>query len=273
MSLTPEEIHENVRDAYGQVAANQASCCAPSCCAPESDVRQHAQAIGYTQAQVDLAPEGANLGLGCGNPTALAALQPGEVVVDLGSGAGFDAFQAAAQVGETGRVIGVDMTPEMLALARRNAVEAQVADRVEFREGTIESLPVVADSVDVVLSNCVINLSTDKGQVFREAWRVLKPGGRLAVSDIVLSEPLPESLSTLAAAYAACLGGALVADEYLDAIAAAGFEDVQWTRVPAAALFSASDPTVAAVADVVGAERVAALAQTVWSYKIEARKP
>ncbi len=274
MPLTPEEIRSTVREAYGRVATTRSSCCAPSCCDGEpSDLRQHARSLGYADADIDLAPEDANLGLGCGNPTALAALQPGEVVLDLGSGAGFDAFQAAAKVGETGRVIGVDMTPEMLALARKNAVEAGLADRVDFREGAIEALPVVDDSVDVVLSNCVINLSPDKGRVFQEAFRVLRSGGRLAVSDIVLSEPLPAGLDTLASAYAGCVGGAMVADDYLAAIEQAGFADVRWTRVPAADLFNLSDPLIQAVAADVGLETLNRVAGTVWSYKVEARRP
>ena len=276
MPLTPEEIRSTVREAYGRVATTRSSCCAPSCCDGEpSDLRQHARSLGYADADIDLAPEDANLGLGCGNPTALAALQPGEVVLDLGSGAGFDAFQAAAKVGETGRVIGVDMTPEMLALARKNAVEAGLADRVDFREGAIEALPVVDDSVDVVLSNCVINLSPDKPKVFAEAFRALKPGGRLHVSDILLTEALPAEVRDSVAAYMACVGGAMLADDYLGALAAAGFTDLKFTRVPAGGMLeaSASDPVTRAMLEEFGLDRARALADTVYSYKIEARKP
>jgi ubiquinone/menaquinone biosynthesis C-methylase UbiE len=220
-------------------------------------------------------PEEANLGLGCGNPTAIAGLRAGEVVVDLGAGAGLDAFLAAARVGPTGRVIGVDMTPEMLARARENAARAGLARTVEFREGIIEELPVASGSADVVISNCVINLSADKERVFREAFRVLRSGGRLAVSDILLSEPLPEDVRGLAAAYVACVGGAMVAEDYLAAIARAGFVDVRTSRTSAALLYEGfvADPTIAAAIDAIGRERVAGIAATVYSYRIEARKP
>ena len=196
-------------------------------------------------------------------------------MLDLGSGAGMDAFAAAAQVGPTGRVIGVDMTPDMLARARRIAVERDLADRVEFREGLIEALPVTDASVDIVLSNCVINLSPDKPQVFREAFRALKPGGRLAVSDIVLTAPLPEATAGAVSAGVGCVAGADLADDYLAAIEAAGFVDVTWTRTPAAGLLAdlTSDPTVAAIAAAIGPDAVQRAAESVWSYKVQARKP
>ncbi len=270
-----EQVRQTVRDAYGSVAENaSSSCCGPSPCCP-GEPTQYAEQIGYSSSDLADVPEGANLGLGCGNPTALAALKPGEVVLDLGAGAGFDAFIAAKQVGSEGRVIGVDMTPEMLARARENAVKAGVASHVEFREGTIEQLPVVANSVDVIISNCVINLSPDKAQVFREAFRVLKPGGRLAVSDIVLSEPLPEDIARIAAVYVGCIGGALVEKEYLGAIEAAGFVAVDYTRSSAAVLLEAmtADPMAQTVIEQLGQDRVAAIAKTIYSYKIEARKP
>jgi SAM-dependent methyltransferase len=269
MPDNPEKVRDLVRERYGKAASKQSG----GCCG--SNAESLAKSIGYSREEIESAPEGANLGLGCGNPTALAALQPGETVLDLGSGAGFDALIAAPRVGPTGRVIGVDMTPEMLERARINAVQAGYAGTVEFREGTIEALPVAAGTVDVIISNCVINLSPDKPAVFREAFRVLKPGGRLAVSDILLSEPLPEDIRELAAGYVACLSGALVESEYLDAMTSAGFEDIRWTRTPASMLFDSStlDPEALAIAQQVGSDRLRELADTVWSYRLEARKP
>ncbi len=262
---TADGIREVVQGYYGAVAEEGLG--------GFSDPEAFAGAIGYQPDEIEAAPAEANLGLGCGNPTALAELGEGEVVVDLGAGGGFDALIAARKVGPTGRVIGVDMTPAMLERARRNAVELGVAKYVEFREGLIEALPVVSGSADVVISNCVINLSTDKDAVFQEAFRVLKPGGRLAVSDIVLSEALPEDLKGLATAYAGCVGGALLEDDYLGKIRAAGFEDVTWERTSAAPLLDAADPLVAQVMEAVGRERLEALAGSVWSYRIRARKP
>ncbi len=276
-------IREMVRDSYGQVAAKRlpSGCCTPStdeasgCCEPGATRRDVSEAIGYTSDQLDSAPDDANLGLGCGNPTAIASLREGEVVLDLGSGAGLDAFIAAGQVGETGRVIGVDMTQEMLALARKNAVGAGLEGRVEFREGIIEALPVTSDSVDVLISNCVINLSPDKPAVFAEAFRVLKPGGRVAVSDILLDRPLPEPVKQLASVWAGCVAGAEVADTYLGHLETAGFTDVRWTRTSAAGMLQGvlSDPTLKQAIEAVGLERAQALAETVWSYRIEATKP
>ncbi len=199
--FSAEEIRTSVRDRYGAVANKQGSeCgCASSCSTP---------ALGYTAEELSAAPEGANLGLGCGNPQAIAALKPGETVLDLGSGGGFDCFLAARAVGESGKVIGVDMTHEMVALARANAAKASLGN-VEFRLGEIEHLPVADASVDVIISNCVINLSPDKPQVFREAFRVLKSGGRLAVSDMVASGRLPDELRGDLASYSACVAGGL----------------------------------------------------------------
>jgi SAM-dependent methyltransferase len=182
--------------------------------------------IGYSPEELAAVPEDANLGLGCGNPTALAGLKPGETVLDLGSGAGIDCFLAARKVGPAGHVIGVDMTPEMLDRARDNARKSGL-DNVEFRLGEIENLPVADNTVDVILSNCVINLSTDKPRVFREAFRVLKPGGRLMVSDLALKKPLPPEIRGSVEAYVACVAGAMVKEDYLAAIRTAGFADVQ----------------------------------------------
>lgn len=279
-------------------------CCAPGCCGPaartdlaegEDAIREQvrsqyahvarrgggdqahdvSRALGYSEAELSAVPEDANLGVGCGNPTAIASLNAGETVLDLGAGAGLDAFIAATKVGKDGRVIGVDMTPEMLARARSNAVKHGVADRVEFREGVIEDLPVVADSVDVVISNCVINLSPDKPRVFREAFRVLKPGGRLAVSDIALTEPLPQQIQEHAALYAACIGGAMLIDDYVAAIEAAGFTEIKVNGRDAGAMLEGwlEDPLVASVVEDVGADVVRRAASTVKSYAVEARKP
>lgn len=276
---SPADIRAQVQQAYGRIAAQSSGCCAPSAGADTAPLesqqkRQHAQGLGYSLQDVATVTEDANLALGCGNPGALAALRPGEVVLDLGAGAGFDAFLAAQKVGPSGRVVGVDMTPQMLERARTNAVKMKLADRVEFREGTIEALPVQDASVDVIMSNCVINLSPDKAQVFREAYRVLKPGGRLSISDIVLSAPLPEDVLGLAQAYVACVAGAMVEADYVAAIQQAGFVDIAFSRKPAAALLNPEDPLVQqAVAQLPdGKNRLEALMQGVWSYQVNARK-
>jgi SAM-dependent methyltransferase len=216
----PEEIRTSVRDRYGAIARDKGSdCgCSPQCCTPAS-------ALGYSTEELALAPEGANLGLGCGNPQAIAALKPGETVLDLGSGGGFDCFLAAKAVGASGKVMGVDMTHEMIAVSRKNASKSSYT-HVEFRLGEIEHLPVADASVDVIISNCVINLSPDKPQVFREAFRVLKSGGRLAVSDMVASGKLSDQLRGDLASYSACIGGASPVDELTTMIKAAGFTEV-----------------------------------------------
>lgn len=215
-----------VQSRYGQIAREgSSSCCASSSCCGESSSRSISSKIGYTKGDMAEVPDGANLGLGCGNPTALAGIRPGETVVDLGSGAGFDCFLAAARVGPEGRVIGVDMTADMISRARKNAEKAG-HNNVEFRLGEIEHLPMADSSVDLVISNCVINLSTDKPSVFAEAYRILKPGGRLMVSDIVLDGELPEEVLNNCDAYSACISGAVKRDEYIGMVGDAGFEKV-----------------------------------------------
>jgi ubiquinone/menaquinone biosynthesis C-methylase UbiE len=220
-------------------------------------------------------PEGANMGLGCGNPTALASLKEGEIVLDLGSGAGFDCFLAAKQVGSTGKVIGVDMTAEMLERARENARKGDFGN-VEFRLGEIENLPVGDNQMDIIISNCVINLSPNKKRVFQEAFRVLRPGGRLMVSDIVLLRELPDEIRNSVAAYVACIAGATTKNDYLEAIRAAGFED---TKVLGEAAYSAellaNDPIAVEVAKNLKLSRKSAqdLASSVVSIKVSAIKP
>lgn len=223
-----EDIRGEVRKRYGAIASGGSGCCgSSSCCSSTSPTGAEASArIGYSSEEMQAAPEGSNLGLGCGNPQAIAALKEGEVVVDLGSGAGFDCFLAARKVGAEGRVIGIDMTPEMMARARENARRGGYAN-VEFRLGEIEHLPVADRSADVVISNCVINLSPDKLQVFREAWRVLKPGGRLAVSDVVATQELPEAIKADMEAYAGCVAGAALASDVEALLLESGFIDVR----------------------------------------------
>lgn len=231
---TSDEIRQHVRNAYGEVARAGSACCATApapaggCCAPsdQSVAELLSRGIGYSAEEIAAAPEGANLGLGCGNPQAIAALKPGETVLDLGSGAGFDAFLAARAVGSTGRVIGVDMTPAMLTKARANKARGDYA-HVDFRLGEIEHLPVADNSVDVILSNCVINLSPDKAQVFSEAFRVLKPGGRLAISDMVGLQPFPKELPKDWELYTCCITGAALKTELEHILAHCGFRDIR----------------------------------------------
>lgn len=276
--MKEEEIKKAVREGYGKVAQRKASCCGPAadpCCGGGDVVQTISERIGYTQEDIQAVPEGANLGLGCGNPVALASLKPGEVVLDLGSGAGFDCFLAAKQVGKTGKVVGVDMTAEMLDKARANARKGEYTN-VEFRLGEIENLPVADNFADIIISNCVINLSPDKKRVFQEALRVLKPGGRLMVSDIVLLKELPEDVRNSVTAYIGCLAGAMSKQDYLGAIQFAGFQDVRVVGETAASSeLLANDPSAQQVAKNLNLSREKAkeLARSVVSMKVSAIKP
>jgi len=225
----PEEIVATVRDRYGRIAEGGGSCCPPatSCCG--SAPAALSTGLGYKAVDLDLLPEGADLGLGCGAPLEHLELQPGETVVDLGSGAGIDALIAARAVGPEGRVIGIDMTPEMLAKARSNAAAAG-AGHVDFREGRLEALPIDSDTADAITSNCVINLVPDKTKVFAEIARILKPGGRLVVSDVMLDGELPEIVTRDVMAYVGCVSGAIQRDDYFRMLTEAGLSDVEIAR-------------------------------------------
>lgn len=222
--MKEDEIKNAVRQKYSELAKTEQSCCGGgSCCSSPDDVSRE---VGYTDDELRSVPVGANLGLGCGDPVAIASLKEGETVLDLGSGAGFDCFLAANKVGRNGKVIGVDMTPEMVEKARYNAKHGNY-ENVEFRLGEIENIPAADNSVDVVISNCVINLAPDKKRVFQETYRVLKPGGRFMISDIVLARDLPAPVKESVEAYVGCVAGAVKKDEYLRAIGQAGFREVQ----------------------------------------------
>ncbi|MHA1552509.1 MAG: arsenite methyltransferase, partial [Candidatus Heimdallarchaeaceae archaeon] len=220
--METKKVRKIVRDRYGKVAKNKSSCCGPT----KVTAEEVSKSIGYSSEELDSIPDAANMGLGCGNPTAIASLKEGEVVLDLGAGGGLDCFLAAKKVGIKGKVIGVDMTPDMIDLARDNA-EKNNFENVEFRLGEIENLPVANDSVDIIISNCVINLSPEKQRVFDEAFRVLKPGGRITISDIVLLKMLPESLKNNETLLAGCVAGAELKDNYIEIIKNAGFENIE----------------------------------------------
>jgi len=271
------KIRKVVREGYAKIAKQNSSCCGPatSCCGSGHPAEDISKSIGYSEEELRSVPEGSNLGLGCGNPVALASLKAGEMVLDLGSGAGFDCFLAASQVGDKGRVIGVDMTPEMLEKARENAKKIN-STNVEFRLGEIEHLPLADNSVDVVISNCVINLSPEKRRVFDEAYRVLKPGGRLMVSDIVLLRELPEALKNSIEAYVGCLSGAVLRNEYLGTIKAAGFKDVEVIDEASFPMeLLANDPTAKQLIEnlKVSVQKVEKFASSIMSIKVYGIKP
>lgn len=291
-SDSADTVRDKVREGYAKIAtdggwsavsaadAPAGTCCAPStagggCCGPATfSPEQLATAIGYAQNELAVAPDGANMGLSCGNPTAIASLRAGEVVLDLGAGGGFDCFIAGAKVGPTGRVIGVDMTPEMLAKARKNTAsyhDRTGLENVEFRLGEIENLPVGDASVDVVISNCVLNLSPDKPRVWREIARVLKPGGRVAVSDLALLKPLPESVRADLEALVGCIAGAVLVEEIRSMATSAGLTEIQLTSKPqyVAAMMNFDDPLYRRL---VGALGGTTPADFVTSLDIQARK-
>lgn len=216
----PDDVKKFVKDRYGKVAEGKVDGC--GCCSSPSPVELE---VGYSRQDLENIPGGAVLGLGCGNPTALADIKEGETILDLGSGGGIDCFLAARLTGKTGKVIGVDMTEKMINLARKNADEGGY-DNVEFRLGDLEQLPLEDNTVDLIISNCVINLAPDKARAFGEAYRVLKPGGRIMVSDLVVTEKLPEHIRKSFEAWAGCLAGAMIREEYLDVIKSAGFEKI-----------------------------------------------
>lgn len=275
--MKKEEVRKVVREGYAQVAKRENSCCTPSgsCCGETNMAAEIGKKAGYTDEGLQSVPEGANLGLGCGNPVALALLKEGEIVLDLGSGAGFDCFLAANKVGRNGRVIGVDMTPEMVEKARENAQKGNY-ENVEFRLGEIENLPVADNYVDIIISNCVVNLSPDKGRVFEEAFRVLKAGGRLMVSDIVLVNELPDLIKNSVTAYIGCLSGAITRDEYIEAVKNAGFQEVsiiEETSFPLDCM--ASDPMAQRLASGLGVsgEELRKIGSSVRSMTLYGVKP
>ena len=273
--LDGQNVRETVRSGYAAIATREtASCCSASRCG-QSDPAALAQAVGYDAESLKNLPEGANMGLSCGNPVAIAALKPGQTVLDLGSGGGFDVFQAGEKVGAAGRVIGVDMTPEMIGKARRNIEhyhQRSGLDNVEFRLGEIEYLPVPDASVDVVLSNCVINLSPDKPQVWQEIFRVLKPGGTVAVSDLALLRPLPPQVAAMAQALVGCVAGAVLVQDPKAMLEKTGFRSIVLTPKPdyVRQMLEWNDPLYREIAAALPADEH--MADYVVSLNIEAAK-
>lgn len=276
MKRKDEEVRKFVRNGYAKVARQKRSCCpSTSCCGNINLAKSISRSIGYSDDEINAVPSDANLGLGCGNPVAIAELKEGDVVLDLGSGAGFDVFLAARRVGCTGRVIGLDMTPEMIKKARANALKGHFTN-VEFRLGEIEEIPAESNSVDVVISNCVINLSPDKRSVFKEAFRVLKPGGRMMISDLVLEKELPKAVRDSVEAYVGCLSGAIRKRTYLDHIRQAGFQGlriVSQVNFPVEAM--ANDTAARAIKNNPGIrqEDIKKIGSSVASIRVTAVKP
>ena len=270
MTQTPDPIHEVVREHYAERIKSNASCCGPqnnasSCCSTDSNL--------YPADLLATLPDGESaISYGCGDPITLASLQPGQTVLDLGSGAGLDCFFAAKKVGETGKVIGVDMTLEMIERARSSATRLNIQN-VEFRQGYLEDLPVESDTVDVIISNCVINLSPDKAKVFAEALRVLKPGGKLAVSDIVTDGPLPEAIKKSLSAWAGCVAGAVEANEYIGMMKSVGFTEI--SIVPVFFDKETVDSAINDMKDMIELKTVSRdeVYEAVYSAKITAYKP
>ncbi len=271
-----KDVKKAVREGYAEIAKQGGSCCGcgPSCCGSVSPAVQVSKQIGYSDEDLKAVPEGANLGLGCGNPVALASLKEGETVLDLGSGAGFDCFLAAQKVGKKGKIIGIDMTPEMIGRARENARKGGYAN-VEFRLGEIENLPVSDSSIDIIISNCVINLSPEKNRVFTEAFRVLKPGGRIMVSDIVLLKAVPNAIMDSIEMYVSCIAGASLKTDYLQTIESAGFKNVKVIdETPFPVDYMISDPTVQNIVKnlEISPETARDIASSIVSLKVAAAK-
>ena len=270
------EIKKTVRENYARIAMSGNSCCRPtSSCGCGSSADTLSRHIGYSDQEIAAVPDGANLGLGCGNPVAISSLKEGETVLDLGSGAGFDCFLAAGRVGEKGKVIGVDMTPEMIEKARANATKGGY-ENVEFRLGEIENLPAADNSVDVILSNCVVNLVPDKRKAFNETFRVLKPSGRFIISDIVLTKELPETIRHSIEAYVGCIAGASLMEEYLTVIKEAGFGEVKIVEdvsFPAETILN--DPTAQTIISTLNipVEEVSEVAGSIRSIRVQGVKP
>lgn len=276
MAMREREIKRAVKEGYARIAKQATSYYASrSCCGCADIPEEISKRLGYTEEEIQEAPLGSNLGLGCGNPVALASLQEGEIVLDMGAGAGFDCFLASTRVGPTGMVIGVDITSEMVDKARANSRKSGYTN-IDFRQGDLENMPVADNYVDVVISNCVINLVPNKRMVFKEAYRVLKPGGRLAVSDVVLLRELPDFVTNSTEAYIGCLAGAIMKDEYLEIIRDVGFQDVKVaaeTSFPIESLLSETTGSDSIKSPKISAEQLNLIASSVLSIKVGAIKP
>ncbi|MFZ2536993.1 arsenite methyltransferase [Methanothrix sp.] len=276
LTLKEREMKRAVKEGYARIAKQATSDYASRCCSGDADIPEElSKRMGYTDEEIQAAPPESNLGLGCGNPVALASLSEGETVLDMGSGAGFDCFLASDRVGPLGKVIGVDITSEMVEKARANSRKGGYAN-IDFRQGDLENMPVADNYVDVVISNCVINLIPNKRMAFREAFRVLKPGGRLAVSDVVLLKELPEFVKSSTEAYIGCLAGAIMKDDYLDIIKSIGFGDVRVvaeSRFPVESLISERSGCSTPNDPAITPEQQKKVADSVLSIRISAIKP